>query len=66
MSNEVTKKMHAICYLAIAIAYTVAVVAYAILAFGAFKKEQHDVQAEPAAATQPKVVPEHMPPAQTE
>ena len=38
MSNEGNKHVHAGCYLAIAIAYAIAVVAYAILATSAFRE----------------------------
>jgi hypothetical protein len=53
MSNRGVKYMHASCYLAIAIAYTIAVVAYAVLAFAAFGEERGGHAAEAPAATAP-------------
>ncbi len=58
MSNEGRNHMHASCYLAIAIAYTIAVVAYAILAFAAFTEERQEPPLGPPAAEAPSIAPE--------
>lgn len=58
MSNEGNKHMHASCYLAIAIAYTIAVIAYAILAFAAFMEERDVIPPEQSALIAPDAQPD--------